>query len=104
MVIRFSKQADKDLQNIQDFIRKDSYYNSMLVIEKILVKINTLLKYPEIGRVILKTNNAVLWQILVYKYRIIYKIDGDFVEIVTLHHSARLLDDNPGISQYFDEI
>jgi len=103
MVINLSAQAKKDLKNIHSFIKKDSSYSAVLVTDTILEKISILKKYPEIGRVVLRKNQIVLRQILVYKFRIIYLVREDSIEIVTIHHSAKLLDNNPGLTQYFDE-
>lgn len=103
MIIVFAEQAKNDLLNIQAYIRRDSYQNSIQVIKNIFERIELLKKHPEAGRIILKNKNVILRQLLLYKYRIIYRLVDNTIEIITVHHSAMLLDNNPGISQYFDE-
>ena len=98
-----TRQAKEDLKNIKAFIRKDSYQNSIKVVQTIFEKIKVLEKYPEIGKVIAHTIIGPLRQIMVYNYRIIYRIHNTNVEVLTIHHSSRLLSNNPGIGEYFED-
>jgi toxin ParE1/3/4 len=95
--------AKEDLKNIKTFVQKDSYQNSIKVVKTILEKIQVLEKYPGIGKIIAQTNLGALRQIIVYSYRIIYRIENDAVQILTIHHSSRLLSNNPGIGEYFED-
>ena len=101
--ILITKQAKEDLRNIKDFIQKDSYQNSIKVLQSILEKIETLEKFPEIGKIIARTSTGPLRPILVYSYRIIYRFENNNVEVLTVHHSSRLLSNNPGIGEYFED-
>jgi toxin ParE1/3/4 len=95
--------AKEDLKNIKLYIQKDSYQNSIKIVETILDKLSVLRKYPEIGRVIAQTNSGPLRQIIVYRYRIIYRFQNNIIQVLTIHHGSRLLSDNPGIGEYFEE-
>ncbi len=39
--------------------------------------------------------NPLIREVSVYKLRIIYRIHKDEIQIITIHHSARLLLNNP---------
>ena len=40
---------------------------------------------------------------MVYKYRVFYKQNGEDVEVISFFHSARLLENNPDIQNWFDD-
>ncbi|MBS1918103.1 MAG: type II toxin-antitoxin system RelE/ParE family toxin [Bacteroidetes bacterium] len=101
--VRITQLAKEDLKSIKLYIQRDSYQNSIKIIETILDKLQLLEQYPEIGKIIAHTNNGPLRQIIVYKYRIIYRFQNNTVEVLTIHHGSRLLSNNPGIGEYFDE-
>ncbi len=101
--IFITQQAKEDLKNIKVYIQKDSYQNSIKVLQTLVEKIKILEKYPEIGKVIARTSSGPLRQIMVYSYRIIYRIENNNVQVLTVYHSARLLSNNPGIGEYFED-
>ena len=98
-----TNQAKDDLKSIKNYIQKDSYQNSIKVVQTILEKLQLLEKHFEIGKIIAHTNAGPLRQILVYKYRIIYRVQNDILEVLTIHHGSRLLSNNPGIGEYFED-
>jgi len=101
--IFITKQAKEDLKNIKSFIQKDSYQNSIKVVHTIIDKIKILEKYPEAGKIIADASAGKLRQIIVYSYRIIYRIEKNQLQVLTVHHSSRLLSNNPGIGDYFED-
>ena len=53
---------------------------------------NVLYEYPEIGRPVPEYDMPSLRQLLVGKYRVIYLcVNEGRIDIITIHHSARLL-------------
>ena len=99
----FSPQSKEDLKNIYDYIKKDSTVNAKKVRNTIIEESKKLLKFPEIGREIIKTSKNSIRQILVYRYRIFYRIFKDDIEIVSIYHSSRLIENNPGLQHFFEE-
>ncbi len=49
IVVRWTPQAEDDLQAIYDFIARDSQHYAKLVIEKILYAVDTIEQFPLIG-------------------------------------------------------
>lgn len=93
----FSPLAMQDLKDIYNYIKNDALTNAKKVRKAITDECKKLLRFPEIGREIIKTPEDSIRQILVYKYRIL----GDDVEIISIYHSSRLLENNPGLQRYF---
>ena len=40
---------------------------------------------------------------MVYKYRVFYKQNGGDIEVISIFHSARLLENKPDIQNWFDD-
>ena len=50
MKIEWTKPAELDLENIRDYIKKDSEYYAERTVEKIIIAVEKLDKFPEMGR------------------------------------------------------
>ena len=94
MTIIYSKLAVLDLKSIYDFIRKDSFPYAVKEIKSIRAVINTLKSQPYIGKLFEIQNKETIRELVYKHYRIIYEITMDRIEILSIHHSARLLENN----------
>jgi addiction module RelE/StbE family toxin len=101
--LRFSPQSVEDLKAIYDYIKRDSPLNASKVVHTIKDECKKLLKYPEIGREIIKTPSHSIRQILIYRYRIFYRLRENDIEVLSIYHSSRLLENNPGLQQFFND-
>jgi plasmid stabilization system protein ParE len=99
----FSPQSREDIKAIYEYIKLDSPLNANSVRVAILDRCKILIKYPGIGRVIIQTSTTTIRQILIYKYRIFYRELNNNIEIISIYHSSRLLENNPGLQQFFEE-
>ncbi len=101
--IKITSKAKKDIKNIFKYIKKDSYQNAEMVAEAIIRKIDTLFIQPDFGKIVKEFNNPNLRELKLFKYRIIYRlITASHIEIITIHHSSRLLNNNPHLKDFFD--
>ena len=66
-----------------------------LFVTKIISGVSHLRRFPEMGRVVPEANNSSIRELISGNYRIVYRIKGDAVEIITIYHGSRLLD--PGL-------
>ena len=90
--VRWTPQAAGDLEAITDFIAVDSpNYASLFVID-VLTAVERLVVFPRSGRVVPELCDPNIREIILGNYRIVYRISGDLVEILTVWHGARLLD------------
>jgi addiction module RelE/StbE family toxin len=86
----------KDLEEIGEYISKDSVKYSKLTLDKlidtaILIEHNLL-----IGRIVPEVKKRNIREIITGNYRIIYQIkDKKYAYILTVHHCSRLLSNNP---------
>ena len=94
--IVLSKTARFDLKEIVDYIKRDSVKYALLEKKKIEEAINKLPKQPLSGRVVPELNNDNLREMIFRNYRIIYEIISEKqINILTIHHHARLFGNNP---------
>jgi len=83
--------AIEDLKSINDYISKDSKVYASRFVEKLMSRVDQLETNPKSGRIVPEFNIETLRELIEGNYRIIYKIDNDFIGIVRIHHSSRQL-------------
>ena len=84
-----------NINDIADFISIDSRKYSELFVSKIFEKVHFLEDFPKAGRVVPEFNKEDIRELIYGNYRIVYKIYDYHLDILTIHHSARLLSDIP---------
>jgi toxin ParE1/3/4 len=62
-------------------------------IKRLQSSVNRLRKLPESGQIVPETGNPNIREIFHGSYRIIYRIHLDRLDILTVFHGARLLDE-----------
>ena len=90
--LRWTPQALDDIEAICKFIARDSDYFAHLFANKVIEKAKTLEAFPNAGRIVPESNQETIREIFHGSYRIIYRIRKDEIQVLTVHHSARLLD------------
>jgi addiction module RelE/StbE family toxin len=90
--IQWTERAKEDLKNIAEFISRDSVYYAEKQIDKLYESVEVLYEHSEIGRPVPEYEMPNLRQLIVSKYRLIYLIvDDSRIDVITVHHSARIL-------------
>lgn len=87
--IIWSKLALNDLDNIHDYIAKESSFYAQKTIEEFLDRVAILANYPEIGREVPEYIRSDVRELIEGNYRIFYKIRKKHINIIRIHHSAR---------------
>lgn len=90
--IRWSPQAAHDLEEVCDFIGRDSPRYAALFAERVFALVNAISQFPLAGSTVPEYGRADLRERLVHNYRLIYRVVGsDTIQLVTLIHGARIL-------------
>ena len=89
MKIEWTEPALSDLENIRDFIRRDSEYYAIRCVERIIDAVESLEKLPEIGRSVPEAEEKNVRELLLYNYRIIYRAETDRILVLTIIHGSR---------------
>lgn len=96
--IVWSPRAIKDIDEIANYISKDSLQYAKAQTRLFFSTAEALEKHPYRGRVVPELGIANIRQLLCGHYRIIYEVfTNDKIGVLTVHHQARLLKNNPAI-------
>jgi len=81
----------ENIANIADFISKDSLKYAELFVKRIFERVKILENFPKSGRIVPEINNENIRELIFGNYRIVYKLYETHIDIITVHHGARLL-------------
>jgi len=91
----WSPRAIRDLEAIQDYVGLDSRAYADLVVQRLVRTPERLQQFPESGRIVSERDDPSLRELIVRPFRIVYRLRGDSVEIVTVFRATRLFPDVP---------
>ncbi len=89
--VKWDSEAIQDLKEIKAYIAKDSKLQAQRVVDKIRVSVRRIKIFPEIGAGVQDLSDPTLREILVFRYRILYRFVNDEIHIVAVVHGARQL-------------
>ena len=91
--VRWSEQALEDLDAICLFIARDAPMAARMFCGKAFDATDKLEIMPRMGPVVPEYENEAIRELFMGNYRLIYHYDQDLgiVEILTMHHGARIL-------------
>jgi toxin ParE1/3/4 len=87
--IIWSPEAVADLTEIRDYIARDSEAYAAAMIERVLTAVDPLAEFPKLGQSVPEMDDKSLRQIVVYPYRLIYRVSRYSVDIAAVVHGAR---------------
>lgn len=87
--VRWSLTSGNDLQDIEDFIARDSVLHAIAFVDRIVESTETLLKSPQIGRIVPEFNRQDLREVIFRGYRVVYLLQGNEIIILRVVHGAR---------------
>jgi addiction module RelE/StbE family toxin len=85
----WTEPARDDLREIFRFIRQDNPVAAGNVIQEIREKVERLALFPLSGRNVPELPDPGLREVIVGNYRVIYRLVGNTVEILTVVHGRR---------------
>jgi addiction module RelE/StbE family toxin len=90
MKIHWTEPAIIDLENIRDYIAKDTPNYALEFVNKIMNTVEKLSEFPIIGRKVPEVSGELIREILFNNYRIIYQITSvDDLLILAIVHASR---------------
>jgi toxin ParE1/3/4 len=90
--LKWSEESLQDISGIAEFIARDSAYYAQRVVEAILSKGESVVHFPEAGRVVPELGQPSIREQFVFSYRLIYQQVGDEILILAVIHGKRLLE------------
>lgn len=90
--IIWSPSALADIESIAEFIARDSQFYAESTVQKIFETTQSLVKHPELGRIVPEIGRKSIRELFVFQYRLIYEITDLEIHILTVIHGKRILD------------
>ncbi len=89
MKIEWAEPALVDLESIRDYIRKDSEHYATRFVGRIIEAVETLEKFPEMGRPVPEAEQGDIRELLFHNHRIIYRVETSRILVLIVIHGAR---------------
>ena len=89
--IVWSSRAAQDLDSITEYIAADSPAYAGVVLKNIVNQTRILARFPQAGRKVPEFDDENIRELVVYSYRIIYRLQNDEALIVAVIHGKRVL-------------
>ena len=89
--LEWTDPAIADLENIQDYLAKDSVEYADAVVERLILSVERLESFPESGRLVPEASDLKVRELIVSGYRIIYRLRPSRAQILAVIHGARHL-------------
>ncbi|MFA4911402.1 MAG: type II toxin-antitoxin system RelE/ParE family toxin [Desulfobacteria bacterium] len=91
MKIRWTHEALLRLFEIEDFISQDSPDRARKFVDQIVEHTESLFDNPLSGRTVPEISNPDIRELIFRKYRIVYRINKNNLDILTVFEGHRLL-------------
>ena len=88
----WSPDALQDVDEIAEYISRDSAYYAQRVVEQIIGAAEILPYQPQLGRVVPELGSPAVRERFVYSYRLIYAVRASELHILAVIHGKRLLE------------
>ena len=86
--------AQDDLRSIKIHIARDAPATASAYIRRLKKSVSRLKEMPYSGQVVPEIGREEIREVLLGSYRLIYRVSDGRIEILTVFHGARLLDDS----------
>ena len=90
--VNWTLQALDDLESICLFIGRDSPQAAAVFAQRAFRSTDPLVDFPRLGRVVPELEIENIREIILGNYRLIYRVQDEQAQVLTVHHGARLLD------------
>jgi len=89
MKILWTEPAIEDLRNLHGYIARDSEVYASSFVQRIILAVDKLTDFPQLGRLVPEADQETIRELLYQNYRIIYRIQSELIEILTVIHGRR---------------
>ena len=91
MTVYWTRNAKGELRAIHDYIAQNSPQYAQGMVDRITRRTEQLASQPQLGAVVPEYSEASIRELLVYPYRVLYRIGASRVEVLSVVHGARQL-------------
>jgi len=95
MTVYWTHNAKRELHAIYDYVAQNSARYAQGMVDRITRKTHQLARLPELGAKVPEYSDESIREVLVYPYRIIYRVSAARVDVLSVVHGARQLPPEP---------
>ncbi len=85
----WSPEAIEDIEAIAAYIERDSPWYAKSVVSKVVDTAESIPEYPELGRIVPEIGDPSIRERLIYRYRVVYRLDERRVLIAAVIHGRQ---------------
>lgn len=87
--VRWSAQAVDDLQEIHDYIARQSPRYAAVVAGRLVAAVDRVREFPESGRIVPELNEPAVREVIHGAYRIVYELQPGGAVVLTVFRASR---------------
>jgi len=91
MKIRWTHEALNQLIETEDYISKDSPARAIQFVNQLIEHAESISDKPRMGRVVPELANPDIRELIFKKYRIVYRLEKNYIEVLTVFEGHRML-------------
>jgi len=92
VIVTWSQQAGENLVDLEEFIARDTLERAVRFVDALIDHAEDILAdNPRSGRTVPEIGNPDIRELIYRGYRIVYRLNGDRIEILTVFEGHRLL-------------
>jgi toxin ParE1/3/4 len=89
MRIAWSPQSLRDLDAIHEYIAQDSKHYADVTVSRLFAAVERLPGFPHSGRIVPECDNPAIREIIVGRFRVVYRVREALIEILTVFRASR---------------
>lgn len=91
MRVTWTPEAQSHLDGIYQYIKNDAPFYAQGVVDKLTRRSQQLVEHPHSGRIVSAYDDRNLRELIVYPYRLIYRVMTDRIDVIAVFHGAQQL-------------
>ncbi len=91
MRVVWTAEAQAHLEGIYQYIHRDAPLYARRVVDNITSRSVQLSAHPHSGRIVPEYGELELRELIVFPYRLIYRVKSDRIDVIAVFHGAQLL-------------
>jgi plasmid stabilization system protein ParE len=93
--VTWSETAAAQLQAVRDYLAKSSPGYAQALAERIVARTEDLAAQPLLGAEVPEYGDETIREVFEHPYRILYRVSGEDVQVISIIHSSRRLPRTP---------
>jgi len=94
MRVIWTPEAQGHLDGVYQYLKRDAPFYAQGVVDKLTRRSQQLIDHPHSGRIVPAYDDRNLRELIVFPYRLIYRVKTDRIDVIAVFHGARQLPDS----------